>query len=274
MIELNVKARDAQGRTHTVTGNVKYQPELLVAQLTQLSLDLPNGLWRLFQPVTVTQRGPDFMVDRFSMRNNASQLLLDGRFSLAGSQALRLDIEGFSIESARAFPDTPDVTGILTAQLQLGGTAAAPEIQATAKLDNSKIAGFSYGGLIAAGSYKNQKADLNATLRQDDLHQLSASASLPMTLAWSSGWHAEVSDNIEARVRSAGLSAWLFSTPLAAKPFRESPAKSRWISRSAVPLTNPWPMASYACATASSRQPLSAFRYLLLRRKDCWNPAE
>jgi autotransporter translocation and assembly factor TamB len=207
LIELNVKARDAQGRTHTVTGNVKYQPELLVAQLTQLSLDLPNGLWRLFQPVTVTQRGPDFMVDRFSMRNNASQLLLDGRFSLAGSQALRLDIEGFPIESARAFfPDTPDVTGILTAQLRLGGTAAAPEIQATAELDNSKIAGFSYGGLIAAGSYKNQKADLNATLRQDDLHQLSASASLPMTLAWSSGWHAEVSDNIEARVRSAGLS--------------------------------------------------------------------
>ena len=71
VIELNAKARDAQGRTHTA-GNVKYQPELLVAQLTQLSLDLPNGLWRLFQPVTVTQRGPDFMVDRFSMRNNVA----------------------------------------------------------------------------------------------------------------------------------------------------------------------------------------------------------
>ena len=55
------------------------------------------------------------------------------------------------------FPDTPDVTGILTAQLQLGGTAAAPEIQATAKLDNSKIAGYSYGGLIASGSYGTKR---------------------------------------------------------------------------------------------------------------------
>jgi translocation and assembly module TamB len=147
------------------------------------------------------------VVDRFSMRNNTSQLLLDGRFSLAGSQALRLDIEGFPIESARAFfPDTPDVTGILAAQLQLGGTAAAPEIQATAKLDNSKIAGYSYGGVSAVGSYRNQKADLNATLRQDELHQLSANASVPMTLAWSSGWRAEVSDNLEARIQSAGLS--------------------------------------------------------------------
>jgi autotransporter translocation and assembly factor TamB len=207
VIELNVKARDAQGRSHTVAGNVKYEPELLAAQLTQLSLDLPNGLWRLSQPVTVTQRGADFMVDRFSMRSNGSQVLLDGRFSLAGSQALRLDIQGFPIESVRVFfPDTPDVTGILAAQLQLGGTAAAPEIQATAKVDNSKIAGFSYGGLVATGSYRNQKADLNATVRQDDLHQLSATASLPMTLAWSSGWRAEVSDDMEARVRSAGLS--------------------------------------------------------------------
>jgi translocation and assembly module TamB len=207
VIELDAKARDAHGRTHTVAGSVKYQPELLVAQLTRLTLDLPDGLWRLSQPVSVTQRGPDFMVDRLSMRNNGSQLLLDGRFSLAGGQALRLNIEGLPIESVRTFfPDTPDVTGILAAQLQLGGTAAAPEIQATVKLDNSKIAGHSYGGLVAAGSYRNQKADLNATLRQDELHQLSASASLPMTLAWSSGWRAEVSDNIEARVRSAGLS--------------------------------------------------------------------
>jgi translocation and assembly module TamB len=212
VIELNAKARDAQGRTHTVAGNVKYQPELLVARLTQLSLDLPNGLWKLSQPVTVTQRGPDFTVDRLSMRSNGSQLLLDGRFSLTGSQALRLDIEGLPIESARAFfPDTPDVSGILAAQLQLGGTAAEPEIQATAKLDNSKIAGYSYGGLIAAGSFRNQKADLNATVRQDEHHQLSASASLPMTLAWSGGWRAEVSDNIEAHIRSAGLSLALLN---------------------------------------------------------------
>ena len=207
VIELDAKARDAQGRNHAMAGSVKVEPEVLVAQLARLSLDLPNGVWRLSQPVTVTKRGPDFIVDRLSMRNNNSQLLLEGRFSLAGSQALRLDVEGLAIESVRAFfPDTPDVTGILSAQIQLGGTAAAPEIQATATLDNSKIAGYSYGGLVASGNYRNQKADLNATLRQDERHQLSASASLPMTLAWSSGWRAEISDNIEARVQSAGVS--------------------------------------------------------------------
>ena len=207
IIELDAKARDFQSRTHTVAGNVKLQPELLVAQLTRLSLDLPDGTWRIAQPVTVTQRGPDFTVDRLAMRNNGSQLLLDGRFSLAGSQALRLNIEGLPIESVRAFfPDTPEVTGILAAQLQLGGTAAAPEIDASAKLDKSKIAGFSYDGLVASGSYRNQRADLKAMLRQDSLHQLSASASLPMILAWSNGWRAEISDNIEARIQSSGLS--------------------------------------------------------------------
>jgi autotransporter translocation and assembly factor TamB len=207
VIELDAKARDAQGRNHAVAGSVKVEPELLVAQLARLNLELPNGVWRLSQPVTVTKRGPDVMVDRLSMRNNNSQLLLEGQFSLASSQALRLDVEGLAIESVRAFfPDTPDVTGILAAQIQLGGTAAAPEIQATAKLDNSKIAGYSYGGLVAAGSYRNQKADLNATLRQDEQHQLSANASLPMTLSWNHGWRAEAGSNIDARIQSSGLS--------------------------------------------------------------------
>jgi autotransporter translocation and assembly factor TamB len=207
VIELDAKARDAQGRNHAVAGSMKVEPELLVAQLARLNLELPNGVWRLSQPVTVTKRGPDVMVDRLSMRNNNSQLLLEGQFSLASSQALRLDVEGLAIESVRAFfPDTPDVTGILAAQIQLGGTAAAPEIQATAKLDNSKIAGYSYGGLVAAGSYRNQKADLNATLRQDEQHQLSANASLPMTLSWNHGWRAEAGSNIDARIQSSGLS--------------------------------------------------------------------
>ncbi|HXV79598.1 MAG TPA: translocation/assembly module TamB domain-containing protein [Candidatus Binatia bacterium] len=220
-IELNAKASDFQGRTHTVAGNVKVQPELVVAQLTRLSLDLPDGTWRISQPVTLTQRGPDFIVDRLAMRNNGSQLLLDGRFSLAGSQALRLSIEGLPIESVRAFfPDTPDVTGILATQLQLRGTAAAPEIEGTAKLEKSKIAGFAYDGLIASGSYRNQRADLKVTLRQDPLHQLDANASLPMILAWSNGWRAELSDNIEARIQSSGLSL-AFLNALSGKTVKE-----------------------------------------------------
>jgi autotransporter translocation and assembly factor TamB len=205
--EVDTKARDAKGRTHALTTNVEYAPGRLVARVTQLSLDLPDGTWRLSQPTTLEQREQDFLVDRFSIRNNDRQLSLDGRFSLKGGQSLRMNVDRLPLEAFRGFfPDGPDVAGVLSAQAQLGGTAAAPEMSATAKLDNSKIAGQSYAGLSATASYKNQRADLNATVQQDQVHQLSAIGTVPMALSWVNGWRADAAGNMKARVQSPGLS--------------------------------------------------------------------
>ena len=166
--DFDVKVRDAQSRTHTVAARLDYQPAHVVARVARLTLDLPDGTWRLSQPVTVEQRDQDFLVDRLLMRNNGRELFLDGQFSLTGSQALRLNVEKLPIEGLRAFlPELPDVTGILSAQVQLGGTAAAPQVVAALSLENSKIAGHSYAGLVASGSYRDQKAEVKATVQQD-----------------------------------------------------------------------------------------------------------
>ena len=205
--DLDVKVRDAQSRTHTVAARLDYQPAHVVARVARLTLDLPDGTWRLSQPVTVEQRDQDFLVDRLLMRNNGRELFLDGQFSLTGSQALRLNIEKLPIEALRAFfSEAPDVTGILSAQVQLSGTAAAPQVVAALRLENSKIAGYSYAGLVASGSYRDQRADVKATVQQDQTHMLSATATLPMTLSWNNGWRAEAADNIDARIQSSGLS--------------------------------------------------------------------
>ena len=206
-LELDAKARDAQSRTHTMAAHLEYEPAHLVARLTRLTLDLPDGTWRLAQPAVVEQRDQDFLVDRLLMRNNGRELFLAGQFSLTGSQALRLNVEKLPIEALRAFfSEAPDVTGILSAQVQLSGTAAAPQVVAALRLENSKIAGYSYAGLVASGSYRDQRADVKATLQQDQSHTLSATATLPMTLSWNNGWRAEAADNIDARIQSSGLS--------------------------------------------------------------------
>jgi autotransporter translocation and assembly factor TamB len=205
--DLDVKVRDAQSRTHTIAARLDYQPAHVVARVARLTLDLPDGTWRLTQPVTVEQRDQDFLVERLLMRNNGRELFLDGQFSLTGSQALRLNVEKLPIEALRAFfSEAPDVTGILSAQVQLGGTAAAPQAVATLRLENSKIAGYSYAGLVASGSYRDQRADVKATVQQDQIHTLSATATLPMTLSWNNGWRLEAADNIDSRIQSSGLS--------------------------------------------------------------------
>src|SRR4249920_772172 len=109
------------------------------------------------------------------MRNDGRELFLDGQVTVTGSQALRLNVEKLPIEGLRAFfSDAPDVTGILSAQVQLGGTAAAPQVVATLKLENSKIAGYSYAGLVVSGSYRDQKAEVKATVQQDQGHTANA----------------------------------------------------------------------------------------------------
>ena len=206
-LDVDAKARDTQSRTHTVAARLDYQPAHIVARVARLTLDLPDGTWRLSQPATIEQRDQDFLVDRLLMRNNGRELFLDGQFSLTGSQALRLSVEKLPIEALRAFfSEGPDVTGILSAQVQLGGTAAAPQVVATLRLENSKIAGYSYAGLVASGSYRDQRADVKATVQQDQIHTLSATATLPMTLNWNNGWRVEAADNIDSRIQSSGLS--------------------------------------------------------------------
>jgi autotransporter translocation and assembly factor TamB len=207
VFDLDVKARDAQSRTHTVAARLDYQPAHLVARLARMTLDLPDGTWRLSQPVTVEQRDQDFLVDCLLMRSNGREVFLDGQFSLTGRQALRLNVEKLPLEGMRAFfPESPDITGMLSAQVQLGGSAAAPQVVAALRLENSKIAGHSYAGLVASGSYRDQKAEVKATVQQDQLHALSATATLPMTLSWNHGWRAEAGSNIDARIQSSGLS--------------------------------------------------------------------
>ena len=64
-------------------------------RLTQPSFNLPDGTWRLSQPAGVTQREDSLLIDQLMLRNGEQQVLVDGRFSFAGSQSLKLNIDGF-----------------------------------------------------------------------------------------------------------------------------------------------------------------------------------
>lgn len=205
--DLQLRARDDQSRTHTVSANVQYQPAHIEARFTELTLNLPDGAWRLAQPATIAQQQDDFVLDRLTLQNNDRRLFVDGRFSLTGGQALRLSIDRLPVESLRNFyPMKTEISGLLSAQAQLGGTAAAPQINATVKLENSQIAGQRYAGLFGSASYAGKTAELKATLQQDPQHQLVANATVPMTLGWQKGWHSESRGALSGRIQSQGLS--------------------------------------------------------------------
>jgi translocation and assembly module TamB len=205
--DVRLRARDDQSRNHTASANIEYQPSRIEARLAELTLNLPDGAWRLAEPATIVQQQSDFVVDRLTLQNNDRRLFADGRFSLTGAQALRLNIEKLPVESLRNFyPMKTDISGVLSAQAQLGGTAAAPQINVTMKLENSQIAGQRYSGLSGAANYAGKTAEVKVTLQQDPQHQLIANATVPLAISWQKGWRAESTGALNGRIQSQGLS--------------------------------------------------------------------
>ncbi|MEX0803507.1 MAG: translocation/assembly module TamB domain-containing protein [Candidatus Binatia bacterium] len=206
-IRLDLKASDQSNRTHTLVAQVDYQPEVIVARLDQLRLNLDDGVWQLSRRATITQSGDSFDIEGFMLNNRAQQVALNGRFATSGEQNLTVNIEGFPVGGLSAFMTQPiAMTGTINIRAQVGGTAAAPVIVASLNLADATIAGQHYGGAAGAVTYRDRIADLKLTVRQDATHELIANGRVPVILSWSPEWQLEAAGDMNVRVRSEGLS--------------------------------------------------------------------
>ncbi len=206
-IGIDLKAVDQAKRTHILAGQVDYQPQLVVARLDRVGLSLDDGVWQLSRPATITVRGDNFDIDGLLLRNRVQQVAINGRFATSGKQDLAVRVEGFPISTVSAFLAQPlPMTGTLAVRAQVTGTAAAPEISASANLTDGSIGGQSYGGLIGDITYRSGSADVKLTVRQDADHVLTANGTIPLILRWSPLWQAQATGDMNLRVQSSGLS--------------------------------------------------------------------
>ena len=206
-IGIDLKAVDQAKRTHILAGQVDYQPQLMVARLDKVGLSLDDGVWQLSRPATITVRGDNFDIEGLLLRNRVQQVAINGRFATSGKQDLTVTVEGLPISAVSAFLPKPlPMTGTLAVRAQVTGTAAAPEISASANLTDANIGGQSYGGVIGDITYRSRTADVKLTVRQDADHVLTANGTIPLILRWSPQWQAEPTGDMNLRVQSSGLS--------------------------------------------------------------------
>lgn len=204
--QVEVKVQDIAARTHQLQGEVSYQPERLTARLTQLSLESPDGTWRLSQPASIVQEKSGIAVERLLMVLRDQRILVDGRVALAGEQNLRVQIDRFALATLQPWlPQKPEMKGMLSMQTQIDGTAVAPRIESTVNLAALRIAGQDYAGLSASLGYAKQQASLALTFQQDATHTLNAAGSLPLSVSWAAGGQAQVLGNLDLQVSSAGV---------------------------------------------------------------------
>jgi autotransporter translocation and assembly factor TamB len=212
-IRLDLKALDQAKRAHILVAQVDYQPPLIVARLDKIGLNLDDGVWQLSRPATITVRGDNFDIEGLLLRNRVQQVAINGRFATSGKQDLAVTVEGLPISAISAFLPKPlPMTGTLAVRAQVTGTAAAPEITASANLIDSSIGGQSYGGIIGDIAYRSRTADIKLTVRQDADHVLTANGTIPLILRWSPQWQAEATGDMNLRVQSNGLSIAFLNT--------------------------------------------------------------
>ncbi len=205
--QVAVQVQDEVARTHRLHAEASYRPEHIAVRLSEMSLELPEGTWQLAQPAQIGYAQNTVTVEKLLIASRDQQIVLDGSVSLAEKQDLRLQIDQFALTTLRPLlPQTPAVEGILSVQVHLTGTAAAPSVVGSAELDNLRIAGQEYERLSTAVTYKEKQAGLQLTFQQDATHALNATGDLPLAVSWAGGWNAQVLGDIDARVRSSGLS--------------------------------------------------------------------
>jgi autotransporter translocation and assembly factor TamB len=205
-VQFDIGAQDSQQRKHAVSGTLSYSPEVMVVRLNGAALASPDGSWKLLQPATVTKRGDVFSIEQFSMKNGDRELSLNGHFAFAGQQDVALNVDRLPVETLMAFfPQQTKATGLLGVQARIGGTAAAPEISASARLSNPTIEGHAYQGANADVNYKNRQASVRLVVQQDSTHTLNGSGTVPLNLSWDNGFRADAADGMDLRVQSSGL---------------------------------------------------------------------
>jgi autotransporter translocation and assembly factor TamB len=206
-VDLTLSAQDSQNRKHNVAATVDFSSDALIARLNQAALIAPDGTWKLVRPATVIKRDDFISIDQFALRNGDRELSVGGHLAFNGGQDLTLTLERLPVETLTALlAEPPKMSGLLALRARVTGTAAAPELSASARLSNATIAGQPYDGADADLVYKAKQASVHLVVRQDSTHTLNGTGSVPLNLSWQNGWRAEFGEGLEARAQSAGLS--------------------------------------------------------------------
>ncbi len=206
-IQFDVSMLDQRERRHNFIGAVDFAGAAIALRLSQASVAAPDGAWKLAAPATITQRDNAFFVEQLALRNGQRELALNGRFGFSGRQDLNLNIERLPLDVLAALmAQPPKMTGLVSARARLSGTAAAPEVTASARLTEASFAGQAYGGAVAEVGYQNQKTSLRLTVQQDATHTLSGAGTVPLDLSWNNGWRADFMQGMDLRLQSSGVS--------------------------------------------------------------------
>src|SRR5207247_8703117 len=150
----------------------------------QATLALPGGPpWQLAAPATFTLED-GLRTAGVTLTAGGQRIVLAGRVGLPGASDATLAVERLALGPLCVLTGGPRCAGQVTARAALPGTAAAPVVDATARVEGLAVDDVRYGVLYLDAHAADPRATLHAVLVHPEAGELRAGGTVPLDHAW------------------------------------------------------------------------------------------
>lgn len=184
MATATLHAQEDARHLHEVVLSAALDPSERRVTISSLRLDLGDDTWRAEGTPVVTQRGTRVAIDRLALRSTRGLVRIDGEAGTTGAQNLDLRLEGFDLATFEKNLQTK-VSGSLSATAHLGGSAAAPDVQAHVTIAAPTVEQVRYESAAVEATIGGGRAAVTARVVQAGPRQLALDASSPVRLSLS-----------------------------------------------------------------------------------------
>ncbi len=200
-IDLAVRESDAQ---HHLAGTVVAGEGEQRLTITALQIQQEGTTWRSTGTPTVVRRGERVAVDDLTVRAGAGGgLRLRG--AIGGTAANDLEVSADDLDLALFAGLVPDdVRGRLGGRVHLGGTLAAPRVNADLAVANPTLGGVRYDELGARVTVADGRADIHARLAQSAERALVLDGATPVRVTIRP-WLFEAPGGLSGRLQAEGI---------------------------------------------------------------------
>jgi autotransporter translocation and assembly factor TamB len=207
VVGISLLTEDERSLKNRIEAEIRKGPATSELTLARVSIQDPEETWTNPFPARIVADQNGITINRFLLTSQQSRIFLDGSASKAGTQNVLLQIDGLRLSAVKAaFQNSLDLSGVLSIQARVGGTAAAPVIHFVSNVSGLRVTGQSYQGLSAAVAYENERANLDLAFRQDPIHSLTAKGLVPIAVGWTQGFQMKPRGDIDFHATSSGLS--------------------------------------------------------------------
>lgn len=167
-------------------------------------LETGLGIWQLEKPARLRASENEIGMDALRFSSGEASILLDGRLARSGRQDFRLEARALPIADwAGAFPEriAPEIltAGILAVDLAIGGTAAAPTVDARFRPDRLVLGENPIESVEGTIGFAARRASATLSATSSPSLSLDARAQIPFELAWQNGFVAKPRGDLDAR---------------------------------------------------------------------------